>query len=194
MFGYYSQSVRIMPTGGAFPLRQGICGYRAKNTLKAMAGFTVMELVMVISILGIVAAFAIPRWQANGAYTVGYQADRLLSDIRYIQSLAMAWGENLRLDVSTGSYQVTCVNSSGTAACGSAGDIITDPLTNQPFNVTLDSGITLAGIDTDFDKLGRPNSSGTLLSGARTFTLSGGSNSWTVSTAPVTGFASKSSP
>jgi len=147
---------------------------------------------MVISILAILAAFAMPRFQASGANTVGYQADQLMSDIRYIQSLAMTWGENLRLDVSSGSYQVTCVNSSGTAACATAGDVITDPLTNQAFSVTLDSGITLVGTDTDFDKLGRPNSSGTLLSGARTFTLSGGGSNRTVSTAPVTGFVSKS--
>ncbi len=179
-------------TGGIFSQLYKQKPQTLSDPPKAMSGFTIMELVMVISILGILAAFAMPRFQASGANTVGYQADQLMSDIRYTQSLAMAWGENLRLDVSSGSYQITCVNSSGTAACATAGDVITDPLTNQAFSVTLDSGITLVGTDTDFDKLGRPNSTGSLLSGVRTFTLSGGGNSRVVSTAPITGFVSKS--
>jgi len=142
-------------------------------------GFTLIELVIVLVILGIVAAYATPRW-APDDMTVASQADRLARDLRHAQTIAMNQGRTLTFDIQpSAGYRVT-----------DSGTTITDPATMQNFQITLDNSVSVAGTDTDFDGLGRPTSAGTLLSAPRIFTLSGTSTTATVTLSAVTGFVS----
>ncbi len=141
-------------------------------------GFTLIELLLVLVILGVLSAYALPRWEPTDT-TVAAQADRLARDLRHAQALAMNQGRTLRFDIQPPSgYRVT--DGSGT--------VVTDPADQQAFQVTLDNNVTLAGSDTEFDSLGRPVSAGTLLATARSFTLNGSSSTATVTLSPVTGF------
>jgi len=144
-----------------------------------MRGFTLLELVIVMVILGTLAAFAVPHL-APADNTVAAQADRLARDLRHVQALALNQGRTLEFDVqSATSYRVVL---------GGSGSTITDPATQQPYQVTLDNNVTLSGSDTAFDSLGRPVTAGTLLSVARVFTLNGSTRTATVTLSPVTGF------
>ena len=158
------------------------------------AGFTLLELVVVLVLAAILSAYASVRWTSSAEATTGYQADRLARDIRHVQALAMNWGQPLRLNISAGAYSVTCINGSGAPPCVNAGDIVRDPAANQPYSVNLDYGVSLTGSDITFDTLGRPLNGGSLLSIARTLTLTGGNRSWSVVTQPITGFVSLSTP
>jgi len=140
-------------------------------------GFTLLELVIVLVILGTVSALAIPRF-APSDNTVAAQADRLARDLRHAQSLALSQGRTLDF----------VVQSATTYRVSFGGSTITNPATQQPFQVTLDNNVTLTGTDTGFDSLGRPVSAGVLLGTARVFTLSGSSRAATVALSPVTGF------
>lgn len=158
-------------------------------------GFTLLELVVVILVLGIVAVFAAVRWQAVDAYASTTHADQLARDIRHVQTLAISWGLPLRISVNAAgtAYSVLCVTGTGALPCAAAGDTVTDPVTGQPYTVSLlDTGVTVAPVssNTDFDHLGRPVTAGVLVAAnpARTFTLSGGGNTATVVVAPITGF------
>jgi prepilin-type N-terminal cleavage/methylation domain-containing protein len=141
-------------------------------------GFTLIELVLVLVILGTLSAYALPRWEPADT-TVAAQADRLARDLRHAQALAMNQGRTLRFDVqSPAAYRVT--DASGTT--------VTDPADQQAFQVSLDNNVTLGGSDTEFDSLGRPVSAGSLLAADRDFTLNGNAATATVTLSAVTGF------
>ena len=128
-----------------------------------VTGFTLIELVLVMAIVAIVMSYATIRVQSPGEYTGRYQADRLAAALRHVQQWAGAWGVSLRFNTNASSYWVTCVNGIGSAPCVNAGDVITEPGSNQSFDVTLDDGVGLSASPAasfDFDSLGRPHSAG----------------------------------
>ncbi|MBI5041493.1 MAG: type II secretion system protein [Gammaproteobacteria bacterium] len=143
----------------------------------AQTGFTLIELVMVIVIIGILAAMAAPRMSLTDS-SVHAQAAQIARDIRHAQMLAMTQGRTLTFQSLGGSYR--CTDSTST--------VITDPATQQPFTFTLNNGVTLTVASVNFDSLGRPVSGGALRSTAVDFTVSGGAQSAALSVSPVTGF------
>jgi MSHA pilin protein MshC len=148
----------------------------------AQHGFTLIELVTVMAVLGIVAALALPRWSPSDS-TLATQADRLARDLRHAQSLALSQGRRLTFHVQSASnYRVT----------DSGGTTVTDPATRSPFSVSLENSVTLGGNDLVFDSLGRPLNAGSLASSAQAYTLSGDSRTATVTVSPVTGFTTVS--
>lgn len=143
-------------------------------------GYTLIELIVVLVLVGILSAFVVSKAMPRaGESTAGYQAQRLASDLRHAQMLALAWGRALTFTAVSGSYSVVCVATGG--PCVSTGSPVTDPGRDGPFTVNLDN-VSLNSASTTFNILGKP-------SAAASFTLSsGGTTVATVAVAADTGF------
>lgn len=158
---------------------------------KDCSGFTLIEIVVVLILVGILSVNVIIHWPSNDELKMPAQAELMASHLRHIQTLAMDWGQPLRLTITGASYSVSCVTATTTSPCNNSPVI--DPVTNQAFTTTLENGISLSGTaTTDFDTLGRPVSGGSLISSAETFTFTAGAKTATVTLNPLTGFASVS--
>lgn len=148
-----------------------------------IAGFTLVELIVVLTIVSITSAYAFMRSGSAGTLTLNSQAQTLAQDIRHTQALATTWGTSLRLSTTggaNGSYRVACVNTSSSSPCNLSP--VTNPGTGSSYAVTLARNVVLAGSATlDIDSFGTPLA-------AASFTLSAGGATKTVAVAPVTGF------
>lgn len=151
------------------------------------AGFTLIELVIVIVVISILSTYAIIKSAPASEITLPSQAQKLASDIRHVQVLASSWGKSLRLSITpgtNGSYSVSCVTSDSSPCNVSP---VIDPASSSSFKVSLQKGVVLDGNSTlDFNSLGQPST-------AASYTLTSGSSTINVSVAALTGFVTVSS-
>lgn len=161
-------------------------------------GFTLIEMIVVLSIIGVLAVSVMVQMNATSARAAVNQADQLRRDLSHIQMLALSWGVTLRLSTAADgkSYSVTCRGTNAYTPCTTLDMVPTDPATGRSFSVILTDNVLIAPTSNlvDFDSLGRPTSGGVIITTnpARTYTLSGNGASATVTLRPVTGFAEAS--
>lgn len=126
---------------------------------RANAGFTMIELVVVIVILGIVATVAAPRFFDDRTFLERGYFEELAAALKYAQKLAVASGCPVRVVVNGNGY-----NASQQAAQGSR----CDPNGSWTTNVRLADGQSFSGasppgvaaspaVTMIFDALGRPD-------------------------------------
>ncbi len=134
-----------------------------------ISGFTLIELIMVITILGILAVVAVPRFPNMNIIRLDMASEKVQSDIRYAQSLAVDTQRWTRIVFSAAADNYTVYIGGFDDGTGnpSAWTIALDPLTKTNFTFQLNTG-DFAGIDLTqivfnapnnqlvFDKWGNP--------------------------------------
>lgn len=134
---------------------------------KLTKGFTLVELVMTMVIVGILGAVVAPRFFSASVFQSRGYADQLKASLRYAQKLAIAQNRFVCVTFAansvTLSQDATMPGSAHTqAAC--PGNSLTSPDGKKPYTVTAPGGVTLSGATSFyFDTLGKPSASQSIL-------------------------------
>ncbi len=86
---------------------------------RASAGFTLIELTVVITILGVLSATIAPRFFTQSAFSERAYADELASALRSAQKAAVITGCRARLTLASSSYVATQQAASGNTCLSS---------------------------------------------------------------------------
>jgi prepilin-type N-terminal cleavage/methylation domain-containing protein len=177
--------------------KQGIM--KMKNQDKQMygfdRGFTLVELILVVLILGIAALVAVPMFSSAADIQVRATANRIAADLDYARGLAITRQKHYAV-VFDRANEIYDIRDAATDT------VITNPLDNRPFTVNLandsrSGGVNIVSTDftddtIEFDYLGTPYAGGSQLNAQGVITLRSrdGSFSLTVTVEPMTGCVS----
>ena len=119
-------------------------------------GFSLIELVTVIMVVGVLAAVAVPRFVGTDTFASRGFSDEAIGIVRYAQKTAIAW----RSDV------YVCVTPTRVAAASASGCAtpIPHPVSGGTLATNVPSGVSLPTVEFRFDMAGRPRDAGGSLS------------------------------
>jgi len=130
------------------------------KTYFSQKGFTLVELIVVILLIGILSISIAPRFFAVTSYEDRKASDELRSALRHTQQLAMNRGGNIQLVLTA--TNLTVQQTNGTA--------LRSPDGRMPYVKTFPSNVIVSPVPSTivFDTLGRPNAGYTFTVGSNT--------------------------
>ena len=136
-------------------------------------GFTIVELVVTIIILGVIASVAGPRFFGTSSYEAMGFSQTLSTSLGYAQKLAMSTGCHTRVAIVSDSLNLYQGNSSCTDS-----DLTRNVqrVTGGNFSEAVPGALSVDSMDIYFDTRGRPReyADGALLTSTKTVNVDGG--------------------
>lgn len=140
---------------------------------KNPSGFTLVELVLTILLIGILSAVAFPRFFDQKTYQERGFYDEVVSTVRYAQKLAVASGCEVRVQFSSPT-KLALYQHQDVSECGTSNNLtksVPIPDSTSDLFLSAPQGVTLSGSSFIFDSLGRASSNVTVNVGGRRFTV-----------------------
>jgi MSHA pilin protein MshC len=140
-------------------------------------GFTLVELIMVIVMLGILSATALPKFFEKNTFAERAFFDDVLNAVRYAQKLAVATGCSVQVSISANTYTLNRQGISSSTACpgGSSYSLsIPRPASGDSTYSASETDITLSSTYSSFtfNSLGEASANVTLkVNGAKTISV-----------------------
>lgn len=132
-----------------------------QQALPKQGGFTLIELVVTLIIIGILAVVVLPRFDLlRGFDEVGYR-DKVKATLEYARKAAVAQRRNVQVNLAAGSVSVTIASDipEGAAANTFNRNLLLPGSSSHTF--AAPAGVTLSPPTTlRFDPLGRPSAAG----------------------------------
>jgi MSHA pilin protein MshC len=136
------RSIEVVTDGGVM-----------KVILNKNTGFTLVELIVVIVILGILSAVAAPKFFDQQSYRERAFKDELVSALRYAQKRAVASGCAVRVGITATDF--TLYRHADTTSCNTLPPVTVVLTHPSGGNFTEEAPITLTPVTLAFDALGR---------------------------------------
>lgn len=132
--------------------------------MKKQRGFTIVELVMTIVIMGILAAVVGPRFFDRKVFDERLFFEETVSAVRYAQKLALSSGCPIRARIDNGGYALSYASACGAVASGT---VVSDP-SGGSFAVGLPSEVSVQqALDVTFNSRGCVAAGGACGSGSQ---------------------------
>ena len=130
-----------------------LCRSVMRHRAVRASGFTLVELLTVVVIMGIVALIAIPLFESTDAARVSSAAKLIVSDLQYAQMYSISHSDNpmgLKFDTSTNSYSLVQRSGALPFNCASV-SIATNPAGGAAYVTTFGTGRAseLTGVSID---------------------------------------------
>jgi MSHA pilin protein MshC len=140
-------------------------------------GYTMVELITVMVIMGVLAAIALPKFFNNNAFEARGFYDQVISTLRYAQKAAIAQNQFVCVTFGANPASVTLTQVVTGSACpgSSPGNNLAGPNGQATYSISSNN-VSFTGIPAafSFDALGRPfDTAGVLLPAHQSITVTG---------------------
>jgi MSHA pilin protein MshC len=151
--------------------------------IRRRSGFTLVELVMTMIIIGVLAVFVLPRFTNQLSFQTRGFVDQTLAALQYARKIAVATGRNVCVIAGSGGNTLSMTMASARGQSNSCTDVVSNPAAKWQTYSSVAYGSALS---TTFRADGSASAGASLtVSGDRTYTIAVESTGY-VHCSPVT--------